>query len=133
MTRIEDDPVGWVLDALWADMTRDGVPCTLEDIRTCVAGKEYERALVLAIAVECDKARREAVEEQICGRPLWLTRTLRMEALALAARQCGQFVAEGNGTPTPPRSPMVMEDLERMSCPPRPTPLGDGTSTTSRP
>lgn len=45
---------------MWADLTRDGRREATQEIELLVAGRMYSEALTLAIAVEMDRARREA-------------------------------------------------------------------------
>lgn len=57
--RLRDDPIGFVLDALWATATSEGPDAIFRVIAQCVQIGEYGVALAYALAVEIDRAKRD--------------------------------------------------------------------------
>lgn len=53
------DPIAHVLDALWADATTGGRAGAVAMIHEALAGRDYAAALMLAIAIELDDAKRD--------------------------------------------------------------------------
>lgn len=64
---LNDDPVQYVLHALWADLTRKGAQDAIYCIREALAQKQYAEALAYAIAIEIDRAKRDDVTRRLIG------------------------------------------------------------------
>jgi hypothetical protein len=58
MRQAHDDPIGYVLSHLWADATKDGEKHATAEMVAACAAKDYATALIYAIAIELDKAKR---------------------------------------------------------------------------
>jgi hypothetical protein len=61
-TSLKDDPIGCVLERMWADLTVGGRTDVCVRIHECLAVKDYATAMMLAIALELDAAKREESE-----------------------------------------------------------------------
>lgn len=57
---LNDDPVQYVLHEMWATLTRKGARDAIYAIRECLAQGQYAEALAYAIAIEIDRAKRDA-------------------------------------------------------------------------
>lgn len=99
---INTDPVGFVLDSMWSDLTRDGTRDAVFEIRSLLATRMYPEALCLAIAVECDRAKRDAIEAMYReGNTVAVTR---MELLAGVIRNLSKLsAADFKSSPPPPK------------------------------
>lgn len=64
---LNEDPVQYVLHALWADLTRKGAQDAIYCIRECLAQRQYAEALAYAIAIELDRAKRDDVTRGLIG------------------------------------------------------------------
>ena len=128
---INTDPVGYVLDMMWADLTKDGVNEALLQIRICVDSKDYERALLLALAVDLDRERRSLVRQQYGHeQPRW-QQAAKLEQLAFLVRNLDKHRAsdaeELPPLPIPPVPPPPMDQIvDEVMGPPKRA-LGKGS------
>lgn len=58
MRQAHDDPIGYVLAHLWTDATKDGEKHATAEMVAACASKDYATALIYAIAIELDRAKR---------------------------------------------------------------------------
>lgn len=56
---LRDDPIGYVLERLWADLTEGGRVDVNRRIQETLASRNYPEAMMLAIAIELDAAKRD--------------------------------------------------------------------------
>lgn len=137
--KLREDPVGYVLDALWESATSGGKDPHFM-IVDCVASKDFATAIMLALAIEMDKAKR--LEQS----GVWCEKWGLMEALGikkeavmeeLSHRDLFWFLARHRrdfrtlGDPSVTRQ--IVDTFKRLNSAPPPIKPRKGETTDERP
>lgn len=112
-SKIGADPIGFVLEAAWAELTKRGYEDRIHRLRDYCACGEWGSAMVLAVAMELDTAKRQAIDDA-----LWDKDTKRPSLKLLDyANWVRLMVAEKGNVPPdpPPRKPepsITLRDID---------------------
>jgi len=111
--RISKDPVGYVLDMLWADLGEKGNHDAATTIVACISARDYPTALCFAIAMELDAARRSNVIDEYHQRTCSYAAAMAEQIIARESVKYKRPPPPTNIPPPPKPPPITVEDIDK--------------------